>query len=136
MKRADWLDRLWETIEARRMLPFRWGAFVDAHDCCTFVAICVEAMTDRELVPALLAEYSNEETANAYIARAGGLEAAISSHLGAPKRLAFMSRGDVALVEVAGRQFAGVCIGDSVVSAGPDGLGSNPASCALVAWGV
>lgn len=136
MKRFDWLDRLWETIEARRTFPFRWGASVDAHDCCTFVAACIKAMTGRDLVPALLTEYSDEATAIAYIARAGGLEAAITSHLGQPKKLSFMSRGDVVLVENGGIQFAGVCLGNSIVSAGPDGLGSNPASLALVAWGL
>lgn len=136
MKRADWLDRLWETIEARREFPFRWGGYAGANDCCTFVAACIEAMTGRDLGPVLLAEYSDEDTANAYIARAGGLQAAITSHLGKPKKLSYMSRGDVVIVETGGIQFAGICLGSNIVSAGPNGLGSNPASYALVAWGL
>jgi hypothetical protein len=136
MRRADWLDRLWETIEARRALPFRWGEIDGAHDCCTFVAACVDAMTDSNLVAALRAEYHDQASANEYIARCGGLEAAISSHLGRTKPVAFMKRGDVAIVEVGGIRFAGICIGPHVVSAGPEGLGMNPATCALTVWGI
>lgn len=136
MRHADWLDRLWETIETRRALPFRWGEIDGAHDCCTFVAACVDSMTGSTLVEALRAEYHDQDSANAYIARAGGLEAAITSHLGQPKPVGFMKRGDVAIVEAGGIRFAGICIGPHIVSAGPEGLGMNPASSALTVWGI
>ncbi len=136
MKRADWVRRLWDTIEAHRPLPFRWAGRNDSHDCCTFPAACLDAMTDGTYLDDLLANYSDEATALAYIAANGGLEQTLAKHLGVPKRVSFMQRGDVALVERDGREFVGICAGDVVISAGPDGLVSNARQFAVKAWGV
>jgi hypothetical protein len=137
VKHEDWLDRLWETIEAHRALSFRWAGREDAHDCCTFAAACIDAMVEGGgYVDALLANYDDEASAKAYIQRAGGLAAAISEHLGEPKPLSFMGRGDVALVLERGAELVGVCIGDRIVSAGEHGLIFNDRSLAIRAWGL
>jgi hypothetical protein len=136
MKRADWVRRLLDTIEAHRLLPFRWAGRDDSHDCCTFPAACLDAMTDGTYLDDLLTNYSDEETAIAYIASNGGLEQTLTRHLGQPKRASFMQRGDVALVLRDGREFVGICAGDVVFSAGPDGLVTNPRQLAAKAWSV
>jgi hypothetical protein len=136
MKRHRWVERLWETIEAHRLLPFRWAGRADAHDCCSFVAACLDAMTEGSYLDELLSNYSDEASALAYIERCGGLEATLTSHLGEPKPLGFMGRGDVALVVRADREFVGICIGDTIVSAGPEGLVTNSREFAVRAWGT
>ena len=135
MKRLDWVQRLWETIEAHRLLPFRWAGRDDSHDCCSFVAACLDAMTDGNYLERLLANYTDEATALAFIAANGGLAQTIDLFL-VPKRTSFMQRGDVALVMRDGREFLGVCAGAIVISAGPDGLVSNPRTLAIKAWGI
>lgn len=136
MKRTDWVRRLWDTVEAHRTLPFVWAGRDTSHDCCTFVAACLDAMTDGGYLDALLTHYLDEATALAYIERSGGLEQTLTSHLGEPKPVSFMQRGDAALVVRDGREFVGICLGDVVFSAGPEGLVSNGRKLATRAWGV
>jgi hypothetical protein len=125
-----------DTIEAHRPLPFRWAGRDDAHDCCTFPAACLDAMTDGRYLDDLLANYSDEVTALAYIASNGGLEQTLTRHLREPIRVSFMRRGDVALVVRGGREFVGICAGDILYSAGPEGLITNPRESATRAWSV
>lgn len=134
MKRLDWLDRLWDTIEAHRPLPFRWAGTADAHDCCTFAAACVDAISGRNLVSTMLELYQDEAGALAVIDAHGGLEDLVSSFLGAPAQLGFMQRGDVVVAERDGQKFVGICVGREIISAGPTGLVLNPARLALACW--
>lgn len=136
MKRLDRLERLWETIEAHRLLPFRWGGRDDSHDCCTFVASCIDAMSGTRYVDALLEHYVDEPTAKAYIESGGGLAAVISSYLGEPKRIGFMGRGDAAIVVQGETELVGICIGDHVIAAGLKGLVQISRSLATAAWSV
>lgn len=136
MRRWDWVRRLRETVQAHRTLPFQWAGRVDSHDCCTFVAACIDEMTGSAHVDELLTHYSDEESAIAYIASNGGLEQTISLYLGEPKAVTFMQRGDAALVVREGREFVGICVGAEIFSAGPDGLVSNPREFATRAWAV
>lgn len=134
MKRTDWVARLWETLEARRQLPFEWAGRHESQDCCTFVAACLDAMTDGNYLDELLTHYSDEASALAYIEANGGLEATLSKHLGEPKRVSFMGMGDVALVSVGGRELAGICVRDCIVVAGENGIGRLPRKTALRCW--
>lgn len=136
MRRADWLRRLWDTLEAHRTLPFRWAGRDDAHDCCTFVAACLDAMTGGTFLDDLLAHYSDEESALKYIASNGGLGQTLDLHLREPIRVSFMGRGDVALIVRDGREFVGICMGQVVYSASPEGLVTNPCELVVRAWKV
>jgi hypothetical protein len=134
MKRHDYIRRLWDTIDAHRELPFQWGGRDTSHDCCTFVAACLDAMTGDGYLDRLLAHYQDEDGAKAFIAAHGGLEGALTATLGDPIRIAFMRRGDVVLIEREGKEFVGICTGELVFSAGPDGLVTNPRQYAIRAW--
>lgn len=136
MRRADWVDRLWQTIETHQALPFRWAGKGDAHDCCTFAADCVDAMTGTNYVDLLLAHYRDEPSARAYIEAGGGLRNVISSFLGDPKRISFMNRGDVVIVDDRGTEVVGVCVGRDVLAAHERGLGRYEANLVITCWGV
>ncbi len=136
MKRVDYLERLWETIEARRHLPFRWGASTDGQDCCTFAAACADAMTDGSFLDALLTQYHDEKSALEYIERSGGIEAAISQHLGPQKALGFMGRGDICVVLEGEQKIVGVCEGNMILVSGKRGMIKLKRNLAIAAWGL
>lgn len=136
MKRRDWLDRLWETIEARRALPFEWGKAEGAQDCYIFVAACVDAMTDSNFVEQMLARYSDEASARDVLFQAGGHVSLVSEYLGPPARIAYMRRGDVALVCRGGMEFLGICVGTDIATATPAGLALHPREYATACWSV
>lgn len=122
MKRVDWLNRLWATVDACKGLDFAWGQ----HDCCLFAARCVDAMTDGVWVKVLRAEYSDRLGGLRFIARHGNLEEATSHYLGRPQAMARTKRGDVCLVPTQGAPGLGICVGHTVAVAcekGADGLG-------------
>lgn len=136
MKRADWMEQLWPAIEAQRPLPFVWGGRGDSRDCCTFVATILDAISDGHYVDDLLANYHDEDTAKAYIEAAGGLQNAVSGHLGEPKRLAYMVCGDVAMILDRGRHAVGIFDGRYIVCADDRKLTHLRRDRALVAWGI
>ena len=78
MKRADWLDKMWETIEAHEGRAFAWG--VD--DCCLFAARVYDAMHDTHHAEALAARYHDEASALEYIEAQGGIGPAVCEYLG------------------------------------------------------
>lgn len=123
-RRTDWLDRLWAEIEstAAAREPFDYGS----HDCCLFVARCVERMTDTPMVDPLLGRYHDRRTALQFIAVEGGLVEAVSTFLGDPEQ-GFPRRGDVLLVETADGPGVGICIGSEVVIAADPGVTYQPA---------
>lgn len=134
MRRHDWTDRLFATVEAYRCVPFEWGQ----HDCCLFTARVVDAMCDTDYAGQLAREYHNERSALAYIARMGGLESALTAWLDQPlPRVAMIRRGDVVLFRDAGGTSAvGICIGATIVSTSPDGQALAPISAAFAGWRV
>lgn len=131
MRREDWLDKLWVTIDALTLEPFVWGQ----HDCCLFAAKVVDAMTDSTHADTLATHYSDEPTALAYIAAEGGLEAAVSTYLGTAKT-GRPQRGDVVLFEGEQGDTVGVCVGSTIVAAGPSGLVSVPKRMTVKFWSV
>ena len=50
----DWEERLAAYLEPLRTRPFEWGA----HDCCTFTAGAVEAMTGVDPMPEFRGRYT------------------------------------------------------------------------------
>lgn len=128
-RREDWLDRLWAEVDACASLSFEYGT----HDCCTFVARAVEAMTGESIVAPLAERYQDKRTALHFIAAEGGLEQAVSVFLGTPE-LGWPRRGDVALVGTEDGPGLGVCIGELVACA-HDGIAYIPSTFTTV-WRI
>jgi hypothetical protein len=53
-RKPDWDARLAAYLEPLRLRPFAWGS----HDCCTFAAGAVEAMTGVDPMPEFRGRYS------------------------------------------------------------------------------
>lgn len=105
-----WPELLADYIEARRHRPFAWGT----HDCATFAAGAVVAMTGCRLAGVLPAVWANEHEATRVLQRAGGLEQAVAAVLGDPltgQAARFARRGSVVLVTIDGRPTLGVATG-------------------------
>lgn len=130
-RREDWIDHLWVAInEAVDRAPvFAYGS----HDCCTFVARCVDAMTGSDLLADLQTRYTDKTSALRFIAEAGGFTEAVSSFLGQPEH-GWPRRGDVVLVDTQDGPGVGVCIGPDVAVA-HDGVALQPVTSGLV-WRV
>lgn len=96
MRLPDWHQRLAATIEAATLRPFVYGE----HDCCTFAADCVLAVTGRDLA---------SPWRGAYATPAAGLKLARARNVaGLARRFfreidpAFAWTGDVALTDTGG----------------------------------
>jgi hypothetical protein len=133
MRRPDWLVELWLQVEAARDERFEYAR----HDCCLFVARCVDAMTESDFSARLRACYHDEATALAYLERMGGMQAAVTVHLGPPlERPAMARRGDVVMFhDGAGRETLGICTGELLATTG-QGFTFQPMTLASVAWRV
>lgn len=119
MRAIDWEQRLFALIESARRKPFAWGT----HDCCTFAADAVEAVTGQR--PALPGSWSTPTGALRVASREGGLPDAVSAVLGHEPGNAWLAqRGDVLLLSQP--SFDGyalaVCAGGVAYAPGPEGL--------------
>lgn len=132
MRRHDWVERLHACIEAHRERAFEWGV----HDCARFASKCIDAITDGETGAELAAQYTDERSAFAFMAREGGLEAAVTRRLGEPVRPLQARRGDVVLLPSEDGEGLGVCMGELIVALRPDGFVWLPLDRALKAWRV
>src|SRR5690242_12826816 len=91
MKRLEsWESILDAEIEKARPLAFEWGV----HDCATWAANVVLALTGEDLIAAIRGSYTDEESARQVIDAGGGLDACVDARL--PRvGVAFAQRGDV-----------------------------------------
>ena len=135
MRLDDWEQRLEAALTAADK-PFQWGA----HDCCTFAAMCVEAVTGLPIWIAGLSAYTDAAGARRALVRAGydDLPAALDAALGPRKPAAFAQRGDVAVVT---GPLGAACVvvdlsGERLVGVSPDGVARLPIGEALAAWSV
>ncbi len=131
MKRLeDWPERLAEYLEGARGRPFSFGT----HDCATFAAGAVAALTDAEIeVPRVesAADYAR------FVLAAGSLHDHVVDRLGEPlPSPAHAQRGDLVLMLLDDRPTLGVCIGAEVAGPGPGGMVTMPMSIAAAAWRV
>jgi hypothetical protein len=116
MRRQDWPQRLAEFNVSRRRMPFTWGG----NDCVTLAADWIEQATGTDPI-ADIRGWTDALSAARTIEALGGLEAAITARLGEPIPPAFARRGDVVLLDIAGRETVGVVV---------------PMGVALAAWRV
>jgi hypothetical protein len=105
--------------QAARERPFAWGQ----HDCCTWAAECVRALTGRDPLHQLGAAWADEQQAREVLASLGGLHAAVCAALGQPLAAPTLAqRGDVVLLAAGNTLALGVCMGEWIVAPGPTGL--------------
>jgi hypothetical protein len=135
MRLDDWDTRLEAAIAAADK-PFVWGS----HDCCTFAASCVEAVTGRSLWVKGLASYRTAAGAAKALKKAGfeDLGAALDSVLGARKPIAMAQRGDIVLIAGAPGPGCGVIdlSGEWAVGLSSVGQGRVRLAEVVAAWSV
>lgn len=139
---------LYEFFVARTAEPFAWGT----NDCCIFPADAIKAMTGTDIAADFRGKYTDEASAFALIKSVTGfptVSAAASwcarkfglveweDGNGKPAPL-FAQRGDLAVLEDAGRLIAGIVglNGRHVISVGESGLLRLPLSAVVRAWRV
>lgn len=133
MNRLDrWDTRLMECVHAAQDRPFDWGS----HDCVTFAADCVRAMTGEDPLEGL-ATWADGKGAMRVIQSLGGIPAALTARFGEPINPAMARRGDLGMTdgEVTGCVVL-VCCGDWWVGPGPDGMQRLPLEAVRQAWRV
>lgn len=129
-KTNNWLAALYSQMEAFNDKPFEWGS----HDCCTFAADCVLAMTGVDQMAGYRCGYKTAVGAARKLAKAGGMEAAITAELGEPIDPVFAQRGDVVCFSSPLGDTCGVCVGSTIAAAGLYGITHTPMAQAFKAW--
>jgi hypothetical protein len=133
MRHQDWFEKLCGRILAKKDARFLWGS----HDCCTFAAECIDAMTGSQHRMALAERYQDWATASGYLRDSGGLVAAISQHLGRPVRWRWFGRtGDCVVFLHKRAPTCGVLLGPLIVVPAADGLAFLPRWRILARWKV
>lgn len=112
MRLSDWEARLSAYIAEKRSEPFAWGQ----HDCCTFSAGAVEAITGTDPMPEFRGKY---DTALGSVRVLGGKTLAeVLDDKFEPVPIGFAQRGDLAMFD----NCVGVVAGDYGWFVSEDGL--------------
>lgn len=130
-----WPRRLADVVARHADRPFAWGE----HDCCTFAADVVEAITGRDPMAAWRGAYVGQLAAARLLREHGGLLGLVSGVLGEPVAPTLALRGDVVLYlqpDHADRPALGVCLGPVFTAPGPAGLAQAPMRLAVHAWRI
>lgn len=133
MKRDDWLERLWKTLDAARDRPFVYG------NCVLLAAECVDAMTDSDFRTAV-GPLIDEAQERPYFLEE--LEGYTCEKLGEPVAINWADQGDVVLLDLRGAYHPagpalGICTGTHIACAGiPTGVVYLKRERGLKAWRV
>lgn len=113
-RKPDWEARLAAYLEPLRARNFAWGT----HDCCTFTAGAVLAMTDVDPMPEFRGRYSTAIGSARALSRygAGTLAATLDAKFEAVAP-ALAQRGDI----VMSGGLLGICLGGFMVAVGREG---------------
>ncbi len=126
----DWPSRLSAFVASARVRPFEWSV----QDCATFARDWIETATGERVFDP---PYTDARSAAQYIEAQGGMRAAASAVLGEPMANPMAAgRGDVALVENAGREILGVVMGEYVAAPGGDRVLMVPRAAIVAAWSI
>lgn len=133
-RREDWPEQLLGFVEARRDVPFAWGA----NDCALFAADAVQAMTGHDFAAGFRGRYRTALGAMKALRSNGAadLAAYLTRVLGAPVAPALARRGDVVVFAAVEGPALGVVVGSQAAAAGPEGVTWVPASRWQQAWRV
>jgi hypothetical protein len=133
----DWEPRLAAVLHAARDRPFA----VAAHDCGTFAADAVAAITGRDPLASLRAQYRAEAARPDFAgwSPVAVLRALAATHGWQRVRWRLARRGDLALVRGADGAACAAVIdlsGRSVAAPGLDGLARFPLDRAAACWRI
>lgn len=110
----DWEARLAAYLETIRLRPFEWGR----HDCCTFAAGAVEAMTGIDPMPEFRGHYRTRIGSLRALRKLGAGDLASTLDLKfetvAPS---LAHRGDIVMSAGA----LGICLGGFLIAVGSEG---------------
>ena len=120
-RRDDWPEKMLAEIAAAERRPFSWGS----HDCATFAAGVVAAMTGSDPMADLRGTYSDAASAQAAIKRAGhaSLYHLLADRFGPTIPPAHAGRGDLALAHGDDGPALGIVDGAGVVFLGAARIG-------------
>ncbi len=130
-RRDGWEGALADMVDAARARPFAWGR----HDCLTWAADCVAAMTGVGTDEPWRGSYRTARGAIRVLRRMGHrtVADAVTSRLGAPLASPLMAqRGDI----LSDGEAMGVCVGADGAFPGPSGLVFRPVLACMTAWRV
>jgi hypothetical protein len=133
----NWPERLAALVERARARRFVWGQ----HDCMTFAADAVRAMTGIDPIAGWRGRYASEEEGDALLGP-DGLESFVAhlmAGLGVPEASPrHVQRGDWAMVTLprTDRLWNGVCLGESVAMPAEHGLVFVPAARVARCWRI
>lgn len=116
MKRfPDWETRLCAYLAPLRDKPFEWGT----HDCCTFAAGAVEAMTGEDTIPEFRGAYSDQASADEALSKVGrGTLIRTMNAKFARVPVGHAHRGDIVMIKGGGLAIA---MGDVAIQVGEIG---------------
>jgi hypothetical protein len=132
---------LHQFVLSRRSTPFAWGS----HDCCLLAADAIQAITGVDIAADFRGRYSDQASAFAAIKTITGgstvedaaVYCATKAEMPELPHPNFAHRGDLVLIEDAGRVIAGVVgLQSKPLSAGEKGLKTFPMSAIKRAWRV
>lgn len=126
----DWAPRLNKYIIEVRDHKFEPGV----HDCCTFVAGAIQAMTGVDVMPEYRGQYTTLEEGEAALAQLGQgkLYRTITRKLGRSIRGVFGAKGDVAFYQGC----CGIVLGRLAMFIGEEGYVYAPISRLQRVWRV
>ena len=134
-RRSDWHARLHDAVEQSKIITFSYGL----HDCCLWVARCVDVMCDTRFCAAIRERfnYRDEASATEVLNAGGGLPALVEEFLGPPTNPKLAAPGDVVLARNGdGLPILGIVVGHNIVVAGQSGVIALPPSAAVLCWKV
>lgn len=132
-RRPDWNARLHAYVDAVKRLPFDWGE----HNCATFAAGAIEAMTGENLANGY--RFKTERGALQAMKRAGFDNLADLAAAKLPEIHISQARlGDVAAIptDSAFGYVLGIVNGETILALRPDGMGLAPLFTATRAFRV
>jgi hypothetical protein len=132
-REPNWPTLLGHFFSQNSTKAFEWGEW----DCALMAADAVKTITGHDYAESLRFQYTDAKGALALIKPYGDL-CGLIDHLLAGQSIDAKNamRGDVAVVENADRQCAGIVWGSGVFATGQDGLVLVPSSKILQAWRV
>lgn len=124
-RKPTWLPDLFSYVESVWHTPFEWGTF----DCFIFAGGAVKAMTGNAYVDQIVGKYSDQESATA-LSKAHGFAspmAFIAKEFTPHPSILDARRGDLMIIRgEASDLLLGICQGERIYVAGPDGMATVP----------
>jgi len=128
-----WPEILVAEVHLCMRRPFVWGA----HDCALMAAGIVHAIAGVDHMNDLRGTYHTATGARRVLRRLGGLDAALTARMGAPRGdLNHAMRGDVVVIDTPLGRSAGICLGSESVFPSLTGAVFHPTRVCASVWSV